>query len=142
MESTWEPRDLPVLDAVVRYFEERDPLDPRIPNVRTFAEITGLDVGQVHRAVRELEPTYLSIDDWQMDDLGALEIMGVTDEGRRAVGQWPSPELWADRIIQELQEAAEREPDPTMKSRLRATAEGLAGFGRDVLVGVLSGGIA
>jgi hypothetical protein len=141
MESTWEPRDLPVLDAVVRYFEERDPMDPRIPNVGTFAEITGLPVEEVYRAVRELEPTYLSIDDWQMDDLGALEIMGVTDQARRVVGQWPSPEVWVDRLVEALREAAEREPDPEKKGRLRAMAEGLGGVARDVAVGVLSGGI-
>jgi hypothetical protein len=51
------------------------------------------------------------------------------------------PEVWADGIIRALLEAAEREPDQERRSRLRATAEGLAGFGRDVLVGVLLGGI-
>jgi hypothetical protein len=45
------------------------------------------------------------------------------------------PEVWADGIIRALLEAAEREPDQERRSRLRATAEGLAGFGRDVLVG-------
>jgi hypothetical protein len=43
--------------------------------------------------------------------------------------------------IKALQDAAERETDEGKKSRLKAVAEGLAGFGRDVLVGVLSGGI-
>jgi len=67
--------------------------------------------------------------------------MGVTDEARQAVGQWPSPQVWVERLIQALLEAAEREPDPERKGRLRALAEGLGGFARDVAVGVLSGGI-
>jgi hypothetical protein len=67
--------------------------------------------------------------------------MGITDEARQAVGQWPSPQVWVDRLVQALHEAAEREPDPERKGRLRAMAEGLGGFARDVAVGVLSGGI-
>jgi hypothetical protein len=141
MESTWERRDLPVLDAVVRYFEERDPMDPHIPNVRTFAEITGFPVEQVYRAARSLAPSYLSVEGWLSDDLGALSITRVTDQARRVVGQWPSPEVWVDRLVEALREAAEREPDPERRGRLRAMAEGLGGFARDVAVGVLSGGI-
>jgi hypothetical protein len=68
-------------------------------------------------------------------------IAGVTDEARRAVGQWPSAEVWVDRLVEALREAAEREPDPERRGRLRAMAEGLGGFARDVAVGVLSGGI-
>jgi hypothetical protein len=138
MESTWETRDLPVLDAIVRYFDEHD--GPEIPDVETFARITGMDPGQVARAVRALSPRFIKTAA-TMGGLMHVAIMGVTDEARQAVGQWPSPELWADRIIQALREAADREPDPARKSRLRATAEGLASFGRDVLVGVMSGGI-
>ena len=60
---------------------------------------------------------------------------------RRAVGQWPSPEVWVDHLVAALREAAERESDPEKKTRLRAMAEGLGGFARDVAVGVMSGGI-
>jgi len=41
MESTWESRDLPVLDAVVRYFDEHDGAE--IPDVATFGKLTGMD---------------------------------------------------------------------------------------------------
>ena len=57
MESTWEQRDLPVLDAIVRYFDEDDSAE--IPDVETFAEITGMDPGQVGRAVRALSPRFV-----------------------------------------------------------------------------------
>jgi hypothetical protein len=51
MESTWESRDLPVLDAVVRYFDEHDGAE--IPDVATFGKLTGMDPTQVARAVSQ-----------------------------------------------------------------------------------------
>jgi hypothetical protein len=138
MESTWDTRDLPVLDAIVRYFDEHD--GPEIPDVGTFAKLTGLDPGQVARAVRALSPRFIKTAA-TMGGLMHVAIMGVTDEARQAVGQWPSPEVWVDRLVKALRVAAERESDPEKKSRLRAMAEGLGGFARDVAVGVLSGGI-
>ena len=44
-------------------------------------------------------------------------------------------------VPQFMREDAEREPDPERRGRLRAMAEGLGGFARDVAGGVLSGGI-
>jgi hypothetical protein len=138
MESTWEPRDLPILDAIVRYFDEHD--DPHIPNERTFAEITGRDVQEVHQAVRALAPSYLVIQRGGMsgDPGDASMIMGVTDAAREKVGQWPTPEGIVDRLVQGLLDAADQEPDEQKKSRLRSVAEGLGGFARDVAVGVIS----
>jgi hypothetical protein len=138
MESTWERRDLPVLDAIVRYFDEHD--GPEIPDVETFVKLTGLDPGQVARAVRALSPRFIKTGA-ALGGLMDVAIMGVTDEARQAVGQWPSPEVWVERLVQALREAAEHEPDPERKRRLRVLAEGLGGFARDVAVGVLSGGI-
>jgi hypothetical protein len=138
VESTWETRDLLVLDAIVRYFDEDD--SAVIPDVGTFAEITGMDPVQVGRAVRALSPRFIKT----APGLGGLTevgIMGVTDAARQAVGQWPSPEVWVERLVEALHEAAEREADPERRGRLRAIAEGLGGFARDVAVGVLSGGI-
>jgi hypothetical protein len=138
MESTWEPRDLPVLDAIVRYFDKHD--GPEIPDVETFAKLTGMDPGQVARAVRALSPRFIKTQA-TYGGLMDVAVMGVTDEARQVVGQWPSPELWVDRLVQALREAAEQESDPERRGRLRAMAEGLGGFARDVAVGVLSGGI-
>jgi hypothetical protein len=138
MESTWETRDLPVLDAIVCYFDEHD--GPEIPGVGTFAKLTGMDPVQVARAVRALSPRFIKTQA-AMGGLMNAAIVGVTDEARQAVGQWPSPEVWVDRLVQALREAAEREPDPERRGRLRAMADGLGGFARDVAVGVLSGGI-
>jgi hypothetical protein len=137
MEPTWQSRDLPVLDAIVQHFEKGG---PDFPTVKHFAEATGLEVGEVYRAVMALSPTYLELS-LSMGGEADTAIQGVTDAARRAVGQWPSPEEWADRIVRGLLDAADREPDQERRSRLRAVAEGLGDFGRDVLVGVISTGI-
>jgi hypothetical protein len=57
MESTWERRDLPVLDTIVCHFDEHD--GPEIPDVETFVKLTGMDPGQVARAVRALSPCFI-----------------------------------------------------------------------------------
>lgn len=130
-------RDLPVLDAIVRYFDESDdPFEPYIPNVDTFAKITGMDPGQVGRAVRALSPRFIETVDATRDDLLDVSIMGVTDEARWAVGQWPTPETVADRIVAALLEAADREPDERKRTKLRAAAETLGSLGRDLLINV------
>ncbi len=139
MESTWEPRDLPVLDAIVAAFD-----DPTRRHMFTHetAALTGMDQATVVKAVRALDGRYLVTRQSSGDDeLEAITVVGVTDAARHAVGQWPSPDAWADRIVQALLEAAEQEPDEAKKSGLRTAADALGGFGRDVLVGVMSGGI-
>jgi hypothetical protein len=141
MESTWEPRDLLVLDAVVRYYDEHPQGQGVMLTCQQVAELTGLDPTDVYRALKILEPTYVRLVEGWGRGPGTCSIGGVTDQARRAVGQWPSPDVWVDRLVQALREAAEREPDPEKRGRLRAMAEGLGGFARDVAVGVLSGGI-
>jgi hypothetical protein len=137
VEDTWEPRDRPILDAIVRYFDETDePFQAGIPTEETFAEITGRDVGEVRRSVRALRRSYLEAQDGGMG--GETMIVGVTDAAREKVGQWPTAEGIVDRLAQGLLDAADREPDEQKRSRLRAVAEGLRGFARDVAVEVVS----
>jgi hypothetical protein len=129
VESTWESRDLPVLNAIVRYFEEE--FDGVYPSAQTFADRLGMDPQQVAKAVTALAPTYLVI----APSLGgpeSLSIDDVTDAARRAVGQWPSPDSVVERIARALLDAADREPDEQKRSRLRTLGEGLLGFGKDV----------
>ncbi len=133
MDSTWETRDRPVLDAIVRYYDEDDSAE--IPDVETFAKITGMDPGQVGRAVRALSPRFIKTGP-TMGGLTEVPIMGVTDEARQVVGQWPSPESVADRIVAALLEAADRDPDERKRTKLRAAAETLGSFGRDLLINV------
>ena len=135
MESTWEQRDLPVLDAIVRYFDEDDSAE--IPDVETFAKLTGMDPGQVGRAVRALSPRFVKTGPG-LGGLTEVPIMGITEEARQVVGQWPTPESVADRIVVALLQAADREPDERKRTKLRAAADALGGFSRDLLVNVIA----
>jgi len=136
MQSTWEPRDLPVLRAFVEYLEERG--YPGSVDGKQLAAQLGLPPQQVTLAVEALRPTYLQAEVLSHPDGDAYLLHRITDEGRRAAGQWPTPENIVDRLVQGLLDAAEQEPDEQKRSRLRSIAEGLRGFARDVAVGVIS----
>jgi hypothetical protein len=124
----------------VRYFDENAGM--LYPQVSDLAEITGRDPMEVYQALKALDGTYVELREYMTGgDPNPHTVRAISPEARRAVGQWPSPDVWVDRLVQALREAAEREPDPEKKGRLRAMAEGLGGFARDVAVGVLSGGI-
>jgi hypothetical protein len=133
MESTWETRGLPVLDAIVRYYDEDDSAE--IPDVETFAKITEMDAGQVDRAVRALSPRFIKTEG-TFGGLMNVSVVGITDEAREKVGQWPTADAFADQIVAALLEAAEDEPDERKRTKLRAAAETLGSFGRDLLISV------
>ena len=65
-------------------------------------------------------------------------ITDVTERARRSVGQWPTADSLAGQIAEALTEAAEHEPDPVKKGRLREAGAVLGGTARGVLVEVLS----
>jgi hypothetical protein len=137
MESTWEPRDLPlVLNTVVRYYTEHPQGQGVILTCEQVASLAGLGPSDVYRALKRLEPTYVRLVEGLARDPSGCSVAGVTDAARRAVGQWP--ESAADGIVRGLLEAADREPDQAKRTRLRAAADVLGGFGRDLLINVIA----
>jgi hypothetical protein len=71
-------------------------------------------------------------------DLGSFAITEVTAAARRVVGQWPSAENMAERLAVAFSEAADEEPDPERKSRLRQIASFLGETGKDIAAEVLA----
>jgi hypothetical protein len=134
MESTWESRDLPVLETIVRLYDETG----SSPDPSEISEALGLEGGEVQRALRALEheqPSFVT----RFDKVLTSRIVGIgapTGHARRVVGAWPTPEGLADRIIAALNEAANNETDETKKGKLRRAAEAVAGVGRDILTDV------
>ena len=133
MESTWESRELPVLDAAVRYLDEH--AGQMFPRVHELAEMTGLPEEDVYRALVALEGSFVGLRKY-MGPIRLTAVQEVYSEARTAVGQWPTPESLADRLVQAMAAAAEREPDEEKRGRLRSTASWLGSAGRDVLVDV------
>jgi hypothetical protein len=83
VESTWEVRDLPVLDAVMRYYEAQ-PGQPG-PRVADIAEAMGRDPTDVYRALKAMDPTYVRLQGGPGRGVSGSMVRGITDEARRAV---------------------------------------------------------
>ena len=134
MDSTWESRDLPVLEAVVEECEREHATDPH-----TIVRATGLEFDQVQRALRALSSEVPPLFKAEAKANGGMSMVwGPTGEARRRVGAWPTPDGLAGRIVEALGEAAERTPDPEEGTRLREAGRALANVGQAALAGVIS----
>lgn len=133
MESTWERRELPVLRALVEYFDDVDAYALRSVQI---GQLAGLSEGEADRALKAL---------WEADEpflKGQLSweasyptlIHGVTERARRAVGAWPDPQQLADRLLAALEKAADAEPESEKRNALKRTLAFLGGTGREILV--------
>jgi hypothetical protein len=132
--DTWAGRDLPVLDAVVTALED----EFRV-SAAEIAAVTGIPGDEVVKAFYALRGTYTGELTVHMGPgAGRFFVDSVTEEARRAVGQWPTGETLVERLADGIAQAAERETDPERKSKLTAVARGLGGVARDVVVSVAS----
>lgn len=129
--DTWHSRDLPVLRAIVRLC---DP-SPHVTTPDSVAELTGLSIDDVDRAINALMSDGYFSASIRGDGRASL-INGVSGEARRATGAWPSGEVVADRLLSLLEELSEDSEDELVRTRAGKAAKALGGLGRDVLVSV------
>jgi hypothetical protein len=133
MQSTWESRELPVLRFAVEQFDDPDVRHLRIADIVAG---TGLDEREVKSALLALHtasPPY--VEGLTPAEVAyPIDLYGVTERARRVVGQWPTPEAWADRLVAALEQAAQDETDPRKRGLLRKGAGILGGVARDVVV--------
>ena len=94
------------------------------------------DLG-VAAALNALDGVYLTIEK-PIGDLSGWFVSGVTPDGRRAVGQWPTAGNVIERLADGLEAAAEHEPDPERKGSIKSLAAALAGSAKDVATEVLT----
>jgi hypothetical protein len=136
VESTWESRDLPVLDAIVRLLDQGS----FSVSVRDVVTETGLDTTTVDRAITALEgPFVVEYEQFATGgDPNPWSVRQVTAAARQAVGQWPTPESLTARVAQGFSDAADREPDAERKTKLRQVADFLGNTGKDVAAEVLA----
>jgi hypothetical protein len=136
MDSTWESRDLLVLDAVVQIYEETG----QAIRPKQIEAATGIDSADVQKALRALlgeNPPFLERGQGAMG--GQILMVGkVTGHGRRTVGAWPTAEGLTDRLAQAFAEAAELESELEKKSILKRSAEAFGGVSRDVAAEVIA----
>ena len=134
MENTWASRDLPVLDAIVKYLD--DAAGMSYPQLRDIAEVTGLEVADVGKAALALQSDLLIDLGMTAGGPGSWHVSGVTGEARRLVGQWPTADQFVDEVVRRLQAAADGEPDEERRGRLRELASAAGGVARNVFVDV------
>jgi hypothetical protein len=53
----------------------------------------------------------------------------ITPAGRRAAGQWPSPDDLVPRLIQALEQVADKTTDPDQQGKLRQAAAAVGSIG-------------
>lgn len=136
MESTWEPRDLPVLEAIVRLTEQ---LGHSVTPAQISSD-TGLDARDVTLAITALkgENTPL-ISTGPRTGAGHYTLVGgATGEARRRVGAWPTPENLAAKVADAILEAAATEQNPEKKTKLQALASVIKDTGREVFTDAIA----
>lgn len=134
MDNTWADRDLPVLDAIVKYLD--DAVGTLYPELRDIAELTGLEVKEVGKAALALQGDHLIELGQSAGGPGTWHVSNVSGDARRLVGQWPTAEQFVDEVAQRLLAAADEEPDPERRSRLRELASSAGDVARTVFVDV------
>jgi hypothetical protein len=140
MDQTWTARELPVLEVIVEYFDDHPDASHLL--LQQIAAATGIDdlsVGKALVALATADPTF--IEPVEVDQRVPIGVSGVTERARVAVGQWPSPEGLISDLVKALDRAAETEPDPERKSKLRTVAAVLGGIAREVAVSWASGAL-
>jgi hypothetical protein len=136
VESTWETRDLPVLEAAIKHAEEHGAIPGAYGS--TLIESTNLSAEEVERALVALDGEYIEVQKSLGGGPTRWRVSRIYPGARRAVGQWPSADIWADRLISALREAADNEPDPGKRSKLAQAADALGSLGGQVVGGVIT----
>ena len=137
VKSTWFDRELPVLEATIELFEAKQNLG--MVSVAEIAEHSGIDPNEVFSSLLAMRGEYVELRLVMAGgDPNPQAVVDVSSDARREVGQWPTPELLADRLAEAIRTAADTEQDTERKTKLRALAEAAGVVGRDLLVNVVT----
>lgn len=139
MESTSESRDQPVLETIVRAYDESGPG----VSLEQIEAATGLPQEDVQRALRALmheDPPFFTTSPLRASG-HIMMIRQMTGRARRTVGSWPTPEGLDDRIIAALQDAADAADTPEEQKRPRKAADAIGGIGKGVVTHMLANGV-
>jgi hypothetical protein len=131
LDDVWINRDYPVLREVARRIDAGDVH----VHQDVIAEIAGLESDEVKRAAAALERRGLVT---LTKDLGPVRFVEVSGAAYLITGLHPDADDALSRLVQVLQQAAERTGDQEERSRLRRAADALLGVSRDVMTGVLT----
>lgn len=132
LDDVWTTRDYPVLVTVARMLEQND-----MVQAVEVAEATGRPHRDVVLALVNLGHKHLTVQDSSTYDGRDNYVTGIRPGGLEAVGQWPSSDVAAERLIAALDALADKSPvDSPKRKRLLAVRDGFLNAGRDVMVDV------
>lgn len=133
--DTWYSRDFLVLREVARRIEAAESLQ-----TGAIAETLGMDPKVAGRAGSRLKEDGF-VKGGESTGAGVTRFTDLTAKGRREVGQWPSPDAAADRLLAALDAAIAKAPEGEQKGRLQKAREALGGMTRDLFVDLVGGAI-
>jgi hypothetical protein len=137
VDDTWVSRDLPVLDAIVRVFDQPERYDLRIPELIRLCGLPETDVHAALRVLADASPPFITGTGVE-ETTYPLVVSGATERARRAVGQWPTAERLVSQLAEGFSAAAERETDPEKKRWLREAAKMVGGTGKDMVTEIVA----
>lgn len=126
--DTWTTRHFPVLRSVVVRYETHGQVTSE-----EVVQDTGLSELEVDRAARDLRDEGL-IAPYFEGGGGFVVMGGPMGDARRLVGAWPSPETFADRLMEAVERGMEDASTSEERSRWKAVRDALTGAGRDIVV--------
>lgn len=138
MADEWLTEDLPILHAVRQLEDENDP--GATFRVQDIAPVAGVEDQSrvVKLLVRLARADYLDGDPLEtMSGVHDVFVQGLTERGRRAVGQWPSQDPWAG-LVELLSQQIDQEPDEDKRTRLIKVRDGVLSAGRGIGVTLLT----
>jgi hypothetical protein len=141
VEDTWARRDLPILLAAYRRVEAGEQSVGQLEELRQELGLTVLEFRGGLAALADAEPPYIELElggGWSGEKAGGGWVSGVSERARRELGAWPSADALVDQFAAALRRAADDEPEPERKGRLRQAADVLGGMARDEAVSVVS----
>jgi hypothetical protein len=133
LSDKWANRDFPVLVEVTRRIDQGE----SIVDVQTVADALGMTVEDVGLAGAALTRRRL-VETRGADQAAVLFFHAVAGDAYLLTGLHPDGDDAVSQLVSALMQAAEQNPDPVEKSKLRGLADAAGGVSRSVLSGVLT----
>ncbi len=124
--------DSVVLARLIHVFEVEGQVGVRTNTL----DVEGVPADQVGPAVRRLHADGLVKGSMTFGQSWPTALHGVTPEGLRRAGAWPSAEQLPARLAKLLEATAARVPEPEQRSVLQRAAAVVGGSAREIVVGL------
>lgn len=131
--STWESRDLPVLQTIVE--AERNGVNLSEISYSHFSKLE-LSEKDIDLSVDALDDKYIKANVIKALGVGVVRwiVLKVLPEGREAAGQWPSrDEEMLHRLLAAIDAQMESESDPKKKKSLEIIKDHAISLGSNVI---------